>query len=168
MLERLKDLHRQCRQEIAASDSLTTRALKTLHETLQIELERSLGGAAQTVTGDRFQFALSWLARHGQEPKPVARLSEYLQISLSSLDRLFRKHTGEAAAPWLHRRKMNHAARLLREGGLSKKQIAYELGYGHPCDFSRAWSRWLAKGEGVAGRNEDEHTVGLCGLGRVK
>lgn len=137
--ERLRRIHERCREEIAGSDRLTPRALGVLRESLEIELERGLSGESSS---NRFEFAVAWLTRHGHEERPVTRLAEYLQISLSTLDRLFHKHAGAPAATWLHHQKMRAAAALLAEGNLSKKQVAYELGYRHPCDFSRAWSRW--------------------------
>lgn len=118
------------------------RTLHALRELIEVELERSLLNHWPAVQ-PRMPFALAWLERHGHEPQPVSRLAEYLQISHSSLDRLFKKELRMSVSIWLHGKKMRRAEILVREQKLSRKEIAFELGYAHANDFSRAWSKWI-------------------------
>lgn len=135
-------IHKRCREEISSPDPHTPRTLQACRELLEIELERSQMGK-QTASQPRLEFALAWLERHGHEPRSVSRLAEYLQISRSTLDRLFKREIRTGVAAWLHRKKMERAKALIQEGRLSRKEIAFELGYAHANDFSRAWTRWM-------------------------
>jgi AraC-like DNA-binding protein len=55
------------------------------------------------------------------------------------LSRLFRQHTGETAATFLARVRMNHAAKLLKRDGFSVKAAGFAVGFRDPYHFSRAF-----------------------------
>jgi len=141
---RLQAMHEWCRKEIGDPDRFTHRALQSLHTMLDVELGRAVMPRTRA-SATRFGFARAWLDRHWREDKAVSQLAEYLQVSLSTLDRLFKKEARMSAGQWIHRRKMQAAGDLIHAGRMTRKQIAYALGYAHPGDFSRAWSRWRAR-----------------------
>ena len=148
---RLQAMHEWCRKEIGDPDRFTHRALQSLHTMLDVELGRAVMPRTRA-SATRFGFARAWLDRHWREDKAVSQLAEYLQVSLSTLDRLFKKEARMSAGQWIHRRKMQAAGDLIHAGRMTRKQIAYALGYAHPGDFSRAWSRWRARS-----RNDVRH-----------
>lgn len=143
-IQRLNAIHQQCREQISRPDCFTPRMLRALRELVDIELERS-GFSRNPASLPRLEFALAWLDRHQQEERAVSRLAEYLQISHSTLDRLFKREAGISVAGWIHARKMAQAATMIQEGKLSRKEIAFELGYRHANDFSRAWGKWNSR-----------------------
>jgi AraC-like DNA-binding protein len=143
---RLQAMHEWCRKEMGDPDRFTHRALQSLHTMLDVELGRAVMPRTRA-SATRFGFARAWLDRHWREDKAVSQLAEYLQVSLSTLDRLFKREARMSAGQWIHRRKMQTAGDLIRDGRMTRKQIAYALGYAHPSDFSRAWSRWRSRND---------------------
>lgn len=69
----------------------------------------------------------------------VLEAAAALGVSREHLSRVFSERTGESFAGWLLRQRMAHAARLLKDGRTSCKEIAWRLGYGSPSNFSRAF-----------------------------
>jgi AraC-like DNA-binding protein len=143
-IRRLAGIHERCREQISRPDGFTPRTLQAYRDLIEVDLERSRlspNPAAQS----RLEFALAWLERHWSEESAVSRLAEYLQISHSSLDRLFKRELRHSVASWIHSRKMERATAMITEGKLRKKEIAFALGYQHANDFSRAWGKWTAR-----------------------
>lgn len=71
-------------------------------------------------------------------------LPEYAALchrSLSSFKRDFRKRFGEPPGTWLLRKRLEHAAVLLRSGTMSVSQAAFESGFEDSSHFSRAFKR---------------------------
>jgi AraC-like DNA-binding protein len=58
------------------------------------------------------------------------------------LRRLFRRETGEDAAAYVRKRRMDLARELLQEGRLTVKQVAQRVGYGSAAAFCRAYGRY--------------------------
>lgn len=143
-IQRLCRIHKQCREQISRPDLFTPRMLHALRELVEVELERSRI-PQNPASRPRLEFALEWLERHGHELRAVSRLAEYLQVSHSTLDRLFKREAGTSVTAWIHARKMTRAESMLRQGKLSRKEIAFECGYRHANDFSRAWRKWTSR-----------------------
>jgi AraC-like DNA-binding protein len=59
--------------------------------------------------------------------------------SLSSFKREFRKHYGTSPGKWLHERRLEHSATLLRTTCLSITEIMFECGFEELSHFSRAF-----------------------------
>jgi transcriptional regulator GlxA family with amidase domain len=93
----------------------------------------------------RLELALRWLAQNVQELNPVASLCEYLQVSPVTLNRLFRTHLRESVASYHTRVRMERAGQLLRNDAVAVKEVAYELGYVHANDFSRAFKKYTGR-----------------------
>jgi transcriptional regulator GlxA family with amidase domain len=87
----------------------------------------------------RIELAIQYLRNHVGAPQMMSGLGEYLQISKSSLNRLFRRHTGKGPRAFAQDLRMEWAHEQLQNGKESVKAVAYALGYRHPPDFSRAF-----------------------------
>jgi AraC-like DNA-binding protein len=57
------------------------------------------------------------------------------------LHHLFHSRTGNSPGAFYHDLKMHHCAQLLKRPGYPVKRVAYETGYRHPNDFSRAFKK---------------------------
>ena len=68
-------------------------------------------------------------------------LARSLFLSRMQLHRKMLAVTGQSPGEYIRAVRLNRAAELLREDDLSVTQIAYEVGYGSPAQFSRAFSR---------------------------
>ena len=140
-VQRLCQIHEQCREQVSRPDPLTPKTLRALRQLLEAELDRSRLPQSPTAIS-RWEFALAWLEHHWQEECVSTRLAEYLQISHSTLNRLFQDQIGISLTEWIHARRMVRAEEMILSGRLLRKEIAFELGYKHANDFSRAWARW--------------------------
>jgi AraC family transcriptional regulator of arabinose operon len=87
----------------------------------------------------------AWMAAHLDSKEPVARLCDYLNISQSSLYRRFRKEAGISPLERFQQLRMTEAKRLLAGGGSTVKEIAFDLGYAHFNDLSRAYRKHFGK-----------------------
>lgn len=141
--DRLRVLHSASRREVARADKFTAQFLKGLRSQLDIEFARA---ATRTVAMPRdelrAQEAVRWLLQNLHERDPVFLLCDYLQVSHSTLNRLFLAVFGESPSSCYRRLRMEEAQRLVAEKKLSVKQIAYALGYRHPNAFSRAFKTY--------------------------
>ncbi|MES1174243.1 MAG: AraC family transcriptional regulator [Myxococcales bacterium] len=82
------------------------------------------------------------IIRHMAEPLSTARLARALRINPDYLNRAFRKVHGMTITEYLHRRKLQDAAMLLRESTDSIAEIASACGYGTPVHFRRMFQRF--------------------------
>ena len=82
------------------------------------------------------------IIRHMAEPLSTARLARVLRINPDYLNRAFRKVHGMTITEYLHRRKLQDAAMLLRESTDSIAEIASACGYGTPVHFRRMFQRF--------------------------
>jgi len=140
-VEELTRLHEACRREVARSDAVTLPMLERHRQVLDLLFQRMFHRTKGTVTESRLQFAISWLDSDPLSAKPLEALREYLDVSASTLERLFKRHLGVPPAVWLYRHRMRKAD-ALRAKGMLTKEIAYVLGYRFPNDLSRALKRW--------------------------
>lgn len=138
--KRLRAAHLRCRQEVEAPDELTAQLLHSIRFEIDAEFARSLLGTRPPNDQQwMVETAVRWMQGHLHLRDPIYRLCHYLQVSPSTLERVFDAvlHTSPAAH-YLELR-MQAAQKRLREGKRSIKQIAYELGYKHPGNFGRAF-----------------------------
>jgi AraC-like DNA-binding protein len=141
--QKLKQLHFLCRAEVEHPDGLTKLELEQVRLQLDLAIARSQRPKLHPPETDlRLQFVLRWLAQNLDEPKPVAALCEYLQISQVTLNRLFRIRLRESVATYYHRLKMERARDWLASGHVAVKEVSFALGYQHPNDFSRAFKQF--------------------------
>jgi AraC-like DNA-binding protein len=146
LVRTLKQIHSLCRQELEKPDALSALALEELRFRMDIAISR-FNGANRSAPEPalRLELALRWLAQNLQERSPVAPLCEYLQVSAVTLNRVFRTHLHESATAYHTRIRMKWAGRMLKNGKVTVKRVAYELGYHHANDFSRAFKRFTGR-----------------------
>jgi AraC-like DNA-binding protein len=80
--------------------------------------------------------------------QPAVRIADYLGISPSTLHRLFKQQVGHSPDEHFQELKMSVGKKRLTDGSPVKK-VAYELGYRHPGDFTRAYTRYFGHPPGV-------------------
>jgi AraC-like DNA-binding protein len=139
-VKRLQALHSRCRQEVERADSATGAALDGLRAMLDVELCRHLK-IKQTMTDSalRFQLAVRWMEQHLNATAPMRLLGEYLQISPATLKCLFREKARMSPQAYFQKLKFQRAVKMLVEKKMPVKAVAFELGYRHANDFSRAF-----------------------------
>lgn len=136
-LESLEELHKRCRKEVATSDSYLPSTLPALRHLVEAEILRA--GSPTVPTGDlRWQLAHSWMMNNLSIHTPVPALCDYLGMSPSALHRFFRQQAGMAPGAYFRQLKQEEAKRLIETEGWQVKAAAYQLGYRHPNDLSRA------------------------------
>jgi AraC-like DNA-binding protein len=75
---------------------------------------------------------------------PVADIARSLGVSREHFTRVFTRETGQSPKSWLTRRQMLLAARLVKDGTLTVKEIAGRLGYPSAEAFTKAFTRHFA------------------------
>ena len=72
------------------------------------------------------------------------RLAQKLFVSRSRLHRKLRALTGQAPGEFIRMYKLKRAAQMLVENRVSVTQIAYEVGFGSPAQFTRAFKKYFS------------------------
>lgn len=140
----LEGIHAACRVEALEQDACTPVALESQRMSLDVVLARSRGrGPRGGRAEDRLDLAISWMRQNLALEDPVHSLCDYLQISAPRLRRLFLRGAKGSPAVHYQRLKMECAAELLRDK--SVKEVAYQLGYRYPNDFSKAYTKFYGR-----------------------
>jgi AraC-like DNA-binding protein len=140
-LRRLKHLHTQCRQAVADSNEQGMVQLRAARLYLDLCLLEALQHRPQPDERMRLDLAIQYLRNHLRDSSVVPGLCEYLQVSKASLNRLFHKHTSQSPRAFAQQLRMQWAHQQLSDPQRSVKAVAYELGYRHAPDFSRAFKQ---------------------------
>ena len=145
-VKQLERLHSGTRNEIKLADAASTEAVRAIQSQIDVLLARS-GERKDDSSPARTKLrnALAWLEAHPEELRPAAALADYLQVSASTLNRLFRQELGKNVRELAYAARMKVARASLVEEGMSVKEIAFRLGYSHANDFTRAYSRFWGK-----------------------
>ncbi len=144
---RLQGFHEETRAEITRSDETAVPAIHAIRARMDVLLARSVTRAkTESGTRARLEYALSWLSKHPENLRPVTGLAEYLQISPATLNRLFQKELGRNVREVAYAIRMEAARGILESEGLQVKELAFRMGYSHPNDFTRAYSRYWRQG----------------------
>lgn len=136
-------LHDLCRREVLRSPGPAAAYLEGCRILFETTIQRALlqqrepGGDASDVVA----LARTWMGAHLDSREPIARLCDYLNVSQSTLYRLFAAGQGLSPLACFHQARMARAQELLLDGTLSVKQVAHVLGYQHANDLSRAYRR---------------------------
>lgn len=136
-------LHDLCRREVLRPGGPGAAYLEGCRILFEATLEREMlatrsGGGLGAPAGE---LARAWFEAHLDSREPVARLCDYLNVSQSTLYRLFVAETGMSPLSWFQQARMRKAHELIVERGQSVKEAAHALGYEHPNDLSRAYRR---------------------------
>jgi AraC-like DNA-binding protein len=143
LIRTLQQIHSLCRRELEKPDALSALALEELRFRMDVAISRfKAPNPSAPEPALRLELALRWLAQNVRERIPVAPLCEYLQVSPVTLNRLFRTHLHESVTAYHTRIRMEWASQSLKRDGVAVKEVAYELGYLHANDFSRAFKKF--------------------------
>jgi AraC-like DNA-binding protein len=146
LVRTLQQIHSLCRRELEKPDALSALALEELRFRMDVAIARfKVLNRSTPEPALRLELALRWLGQNVREPNPVAPLCEYLQVSAVTLNRLFRTHLHESVTAYHTAIRMERAGQLLKRDGAAVKEVAYELGYLHANDFSRAFKRFTGR-----------------------
>ena len=143
-LNSLIDLHSRCRDEVSRADAYLPRSLAAIRELIEVEILR-ISQTATAVGNVRWDLANSWMVNNLSIRAPIPALCDYLCMSSSTLHRFFLEHTALSPGAYFHRLKVQEALRLVQVEGWQVKAAAYQLGYRHPNDLSRALNRSTTK-----------------------
>lgn len=136
-LNSLEELHIRCRKEVSISDNCLPHTLPALRSLIEAEILRA--SRSTPATGNlRWELAHSWMMNNLSIHTPVPALCDYLGMSPSALHRFFHQQINLAPGAYFRRLKWAEARRLIDTEGLQLKAAAYQLGYRHPNDLSRA------------------------------
>jgi len=140
-LDNLERNHRDCRRELAQPDKYTSEALNGLQQQLDVEWARNLvETSANQEPLSRYATGLNWMRYNLNASHPVGELAIYLEVSEATLQRIFKRHTGHGPLAVFQELKLKTAERLLKER-TPVKAIAFQLGYKHPNDFTRFFTK---------------------------
>ena len=157
----LEHAHTLCRNEVRQPSGLTKPALEQARLHADLAIARAVQPRpAAPGSALRLELALRWLEENLTAQKPVTALSEYLQVSPVTLNRLFHSHLGESVAAHHGRLRMERAGLLLAVREMAVKEVAYLLGYRHPNDFSRAFKKFTGRSPGVREKDPDRTARG--------
>ena len=138
-LDPLLELHGRCRAEVAQPDDHAGRSLVALRRLVEVEILRA-SAASSPHQDSRWRLAEAWMRTNLSIHAPIPALCEHLRMSPSSLHRFFHGQTGLSPGAYFHSLKLQEARRLIECEGLQVKHAAYQLGYRHASELSRALS----------------------------
>jgi transcriptional regulator GlxA family with amidase domain len=91
----------------------------------------------------RMSMALHFLRHNPAIKQPVKSLCEHFNISPATLRNLFQRHCGRSPQAVALEIRMNYGKERLLRSDVSVKEVAYELGYRHANDLSRAYKSYF-------------------------
>ncbi|MBQ4515431.1 MAG: response regulator [Clostridia bacterium] len=89
--------------------------------------------------------AKNYIKSHYKENITLTSVANMLQISEGHLSRIFKKKQHETFSQYLLKTRMEAAVDLLKNSNLKIYQIAYEVGYSNPEQFSRMFKQVIGK-----------------------
>lgn len=135
----IEKIHAASRMEVQRPDKYTSDRFASVRGELEIAVLRAIGLKRTVASSVQFELAMNWLKNHLSVTNPVKSLCSYLQVSATTLTRIFLRSGKLSPAQMFQEMKMEKAAELLKSSKYSVKEIAFTLGYRHPSDFSRAY-----------------------------
>lgn len=90
----------------------------------------------------RLSRSRDFLAANSGERILIAEAAKVAGISPYHFIRLYSRAFGETPHEFMTRRRLEHAQRLLRGGGLSVTEVCFEVGYESPGSFSTSFHRF--------------------------
>jgi transcriptional regulator GlxA family with amidase domain len=96
----------------------------------------------------RIAVALSHLHAHFTEPLNVETLASCANMSASTFHEHFKRSTLLSPVQYLKRLRLLKAQRLLLIEGMGVAQVAHQVGYQSPSQFSREYKRYFERNPG--------------------
>lgn len=87
--------------------------------------------------------AIQLVKRRSRENITLGIVSEELGVSSFYLSKLFQKHTGMNFTEYLTQRRIAQAKRLLENGEMNIKEIAYATGFNSQSYFSKIFKKYV-------------------------
>ncbi|WP_386688786.1 AraC family transcriptional regulator N-terminal domain-containing protein [Lonepinella sp. MS14437] len=94
---------------------------------------------------ERIFKATTWLNEHFNQPLNIAELANLCGMSESGFYQHFRQITQQSPLQYQKNLRLTEAQRLIQQGGNSISQIAYDVGYESPSQFSREYKRYFGR-----------------------
>ena len=85
--------------------------------------------------------AKQWIDQYFALPVDLSKLTQFCHLSLSQLQRRFKRTTGQTLAEYWRAKKLEQAQMLLSKESLTIEAIAAQLGYENLSAFSRRFSQ---------------------------
>ena len=146
VLELLRGIeYEQGHAQAYSSIALTARFVMLLVELARVRRKRQLPGARLSGGrrgGEKLAEVLMLMAEHPEREFTRRGLAERLCVSESTLQRMFRSHTGFSPHDYLAHLRLKKAATLLLGSELSVGEIAAETGFHDSNYFCRAFRRY--------------------------
>jgi len=147
--ELMTGLMRQLYRELSTPGFASDMSIESIGHLLLIEIARHFQSQRRPNRPARGTLAPTHLARireYLEETHSGARLTTHVLADLCGLNadhlrRAFRNSTGQSLGNYIEQVRLAKAHRLLREGRLTLKQIAYQLGFASAHGFSQAFKR---------------------------
>lgn len=96
---------------------------------------------ASSYNDNRITMLVDYLATHSSESLSVQQMSEMIEVSVSTLRRLFKIHTGKSPSNFVTEMKMVNAARHILVSNTRISDIAREFGFKTPNYFARQFNK---------------------------
>ena len=138
-LHHLVQIHQQCLHDVGGIGEIALLSLRRARLDLDITLASALQLVEPANRQVQVNMALHYLRHHLATKSPVKNLCEHLNLAPATLRHLFHQHCGRGPQAVLLEMRMNHARDRLARLDVSVKEVAYELGYRHANDLSRAY-----------------------------
>jgi AraC-like DNA-binding protein len=134
--------HDLCRREVLRLSGPSPSYLEGCRILFETTIQREILDRRNDSGGsDLVALARAWVDTHLDSREPIARLCDYLNVSQSTLYRVFAAGEGVSPLGYFQQARMARARELMAAGALSVKEVAHVLGYEHANDLSRAYKR---------------------------
>ncbi|MBC2605926.1 helix-turn-helix domain-containing protein [Pelagicoccus albus] len=137
----LAALHEQSRILTLDTSANGLATLAHIRSLLDLAFQRARDSQNSSDGQNRVLAARQWMLHNLNKTNPSSSLARFLDISPMTLHRLFINEVGESPGAHFRKLKMEQARNLLRLEGHSVKSVAFDMGYRHPQDFSRAYKK---------------------------
>jgi len=91
---------------------------------------------------NRIYEARDYLTQHYARPPSIPQLARLVGVNQTKLKAGFRQATGLTVYDFVLRSRMERAAELLLTGAYTIGEVAYEVGYEYPANFTHAFKRF--------------------------
>lgn len=93
------------------------------------------------IRSDAVNSAIRYMEEHYMEEITLDEIARYIGISPQHFSKTFKEETGVNYIDWLTNLRLDIAKRLLSEGGMTVKEVCYQVGYNDPNYFSRIFRK---------------------------
>jgi AraC family transcriptional regulator len=145
---RIAETLRRLGEEAANPGLASALLVEGLGATLMVDLSRHLAGSPRPMRGGLTQRQLRRVTERVEDEAAIPTLSELARIAGVSerhLTRAFRAATGRTVHEYMEESRFRRATELLGHSDLLLKDIAFRLGFGHPCSFSTAFRKFAGE-----------------------